>query len=957
MLRFRTFGTIDLRRSGGERLSALLDQPKRLALLAFLAAHQHEGPVRREKVISVLWPDSSPASARSALSTTLSRLRDTLGEEVVRGRGEESIGLSTQRFRSDVVEFEAALTEERVEAAVELYRGPFLDGFRPRGSRSFEAWLDRHRTRYRERAYRAALEGAASRGAADDPGQAEALLRRAWEIEPLREEAVGRLMELLVTRGAPASALRVYQKFSDRLKDELGLEPPERLAALAQEARTGSSARTEGSRVTARSRGDDGRPAEDPESGGAKSASPDRSRSFRSKGNPRGYLYAVLAGVLLLAAAGWLILGGEASERFEDGPVGTDPGAEAPIAVVPFQVSGGAKETWRDGMVTLLTTALDGAAGVRPVSDRTILSAWEADRTGGSGGSRAEALSLARQMGASYAVVGSAVAIGGEIRFSAGVHDSRSGDRLGRVEVRGLRDSVPVLADELARRIVGLLAEETDSGIASTETAAVTTRSLEALEAYLAGERHYRRGDFDAAIQDYRRAVERDTAFALACWRLASSLSWSGRQGVFRLLQRARAMDARLPRRERRLLRASWLLRHQGRPVAAVDTLRRLASAYPDDPTVWYELGDAILHAGIPGGWPEADEAFQEAAELDPAHEVYQIHHLQLAIAFHHDQALAAARSEPLAGVDGPRPWFQMATTLAFGSRERRRTALTRLDTLDDPGDLRLGLAQTSLLHPRDGEAETELLRAFRADSLYSIVLFQNLLRRGRIDEAIASVQGDPQSPAVGCGLVEAASLGYPLPDSLIRSRLEPVDRTSEPSMSRLLCRGVLLADRGPEEELEDLLDRMETALSRLPNEPPGRRIRAGRAIEVLRGYRAWRHGDLDAAARRLSGSVWVDRPHNLVSSWRSLWRGDVHRERGDPDEAEGWYLAAWWHPVAHERLGRLYEQTDRPEKAVAAYRRFIAAWEGADEELQPRVDAARERLAALTSDQHGVGS
>ena len=39
----------------------------------------------------------------------------------------------------------------------------------------------------------------------------------------------------------------------------------------------------------------------------------------------------------------------------------------------------------------------------------------------------------------------------------------------------------------------------------------------------------------------------------------------------------------------------------------------------------------------------------------------------------------------------------------------------------------------------------------------------------------------------------------------------------------------------------------------------------------------------------------------------------------------------------------------DEPEKATAAYRRFIAAWEDADEELQPRVEKARERVRQLT--------
>jgi hypothetical protein len=43
-----------------------------------------------------------------------------------------------------------------------------------------------------------------------------------------------------------------------------------------------------------------------------------------------------------------------------------------------------------------------------------------------------------------------------------------------------------------------------------------------------------------------------------------------------------------------------------------------------------------------------------------------------------------------------------------------------------------------------------------------------------------------------------------------------------------------------------------------------------------------------------------------------------------------------------------LYEEMGKPEKAVAAYERFIDAWEDADPGLQNRVETARERLVAL---------
>ncbi|MFB6099614.1 MAG: tetratricopeptide repeat protein [Salinibacter sp.] len=82
------------------------------------------------------------------------------------------------------------------------------------------------------------------------------------------------------------------------------------------------------------------------------------------------------------------------------------------------------------------------------------------------------------------------------------------------------------------------------------------------------------------------------------------------------------------------------------------------------------------------------------------------------------------------------------------------------------------------------------------------------------------------------------------------------------------------------------------------------------------------------------------------------LWRGDLYRDLGKLEKAERWYRAAWTLPEVHQRLGQLYEKMGEPEKAKAAYRRFIEAWENADPELQGRVEKARRRLEALREKQ-----
>jgi tetratricopeptide (TPR) repeat protein len=171
-------------------------------------------------------------------------------------------------------------------------------------------------------------------------------------------------------------------------------------------------------------------------------------------------------------------------------------------------------------------------------------------------------------------------------------------------------------------------------------------------------------------------------------------------------------------------------------------------------------------------------------------------------------------------------------------------------------------------------------------------------------------------------------SLGLPVGESsLLQERLDPSQIEEGASPYRLLCAGIFLLEQGRSEELGPLLARLQEDKE---------------VLRELRGYRAWTAGNLEAAER-----LWHDQ--NLSYYWGSIWRGDLYRELGNLEEAEGWYLAVWVHPVAHERLGPLYEEMGKPRKAAAAYERFVEAWEEADLGLQHRVETAQQRRRALT--------
>ena len=77
------------------------------------------------------------------------------------------------------------------------------------------------------------------------------------------------------------------------------------------------------------------------------------------------------------------------------------------------------------------------------------------------------------------------------------------------------------LVDELARQL--LAAAGVGPGTRLTRIAALTTDSLDALRAYLLGERELRAGRYFDAMEGFQAAVEADPSFALAYYRLAAA--------------------------------------------------------------------------------------------------------------------------------------------------------------------------------------------------------------------------------------------------------------------------------------------------------------------------------------------------------------------------------------------------------------------------------------------------
>ena len=232
MIRLRALGAIELRRDDGTAIEAVLRQPKRAALLTYLAASPGAVPRRRDLVVSMFWAEMDDQHARNSLNAALSFLRRTLGPGAIAARGEEEIGCDSRHVAADVAEFLCAVEEHRDEEVLSLYRGDLLPGFHVQDAPGFEEWLERERARLRTLAAASAARLVEHASAERMLEAAATYARRATELAPDDEKLLRRRISLEAAAGNRAAALRTYQDFAARLAAEYDAEPAAETKAL-----------------------------------------------------------------------------------------------------------------------------------------------------------------------------------------------------------------------------------------------------------------------------------------------------------------------------------------------------------------------------------------------------------------------------------------------------------------------------------------------------------------------------------------------------------------------------------------------------------------------------------------------------------------------------------------------------------------------------------------------------
>jgi len=240
-IELRLLGGLSLRATGGER-AGVLAQPKRLALLAYLAAAAPRGFHRRDSLLALFWPEADQYHARTSLRKALHLLRQELGPELIQSRGDEQVGLAPNWYWCDAAAFEEAVETGKCEEAIDLYQGDLLTGFHLSHAPEFDRWMEETRARLRDCAARAAWSLAEGPRAEAHPAEAVRWARRAAALSPYDEVGLRRLVTLLDRAGDRAGAVLAYEEFAYRLATDLELEPSPETVALVKAIRSRNGA-------------------------------------------------------------------------------------------------------------------------------------------------------------------------------------------------------------------------------------------------------------------------------------------------------------------------------------------------------------------------------------------------------------------------------------------------------------------------------------------------------------------------------------------------------------------------------------------------------------------------------------------------------------------------------------------------------------------------------------------
>ncbi|MEQ4724874.1 BTAD domain-containing putative transcriptional regulator [Nonomuraea sp. B19D2] len=245
---FQLLGRLAVVDGGGRAIN--VRAAKQQAILAVLMLRPG-GVVSVDRLMTELWPDEPPATARASLQTYVYRLRRTLAPLAAHGVDLTTLGdgytlvvpdraVDIRAFEQRFTRGAKALTAGRPEVAagllreaLDMWHGPLAPEIDVETVRCERRRLNAMHLTASELCVEAELRLGLHNWVIPE-------LERLVEAHPFRESLWEMLLRALAGRGRRAEALAAYRRMRDILSTELGIEPADSLRRQHQEILRGA---------------------------------------------------------------------------------------------------------------------------------------------------------------------------------------------------------------------------------------------------------------------------------------------------------------------------------------------------------------------------------------------------------------------------------------------------------------------------------------------------------------------------------------------------------------------------------------------------------------------------------------------------------------------------------------------------------------------------------------------
>ena len=666
--------------------------------------------------------------------------------------------------------------------------------------------------------------------------------------------------------------------------------------------------------------------------------------------------------------------------------VGSGTSTFQKIAVLPFSIITTPEfHFWRDGLVDLLTTNLDGAGAWRTVDSRKILSTTSGPVNRSL--TTEDAREYVRSLGASLFVLGSAVEAGGEVRIRAVLYRVDGAlEPVGEAKSEG--SDLFEMADNLAQQLLASVGGAQSARV--SKIASMTTGSIDAYKAYLDGESAFRQSNFPAALDGFQRATEIDSTFAMAWYRISTTSNWLIRPTIgLKAAKKAVLNSDPLSDRDRSLLLAQ--LAFQRGVMEETEALyRQHIATYPEETEAIYNLAELFFHNGSYFGKPfrESKTMWNQLLELEPDNVPGLVHLARIAVA-------ESDTSEFLALFD------------RIGSLGDRASELLVFKTFmtDDPEDVEraivslrneeesiLGEVITMIGLIIDDESKIQIIwneigQPTRSNSVKSMgLIFQSqmMMMRGEFEKAlqvndIVMRLGPPKAilyrhyqSLLPFRVRNGSELDQTIlelerwdtedvVDDPIPGPLFSIHNGLYPVLQKYLL-GVALVKKGKLQQAERMADELES-IHMDPGEEVNIYLRLAAGIRGRIAVKENRNSEAEAFFREATAPVFYSTrilsPFFSGSSENYLLAG-LLESRGQLDEALKIYQLfddasiferVFQVPSALKRA-MIYEKTGDTQAALELIRKAESLWSRADEEFRPMLNEVTDLKKRLKTAQ-----